>query len=116
MRFHAYLQCLGFRTLDVLKSTGFVLVENAVFLTRMKVGSPAKSITAGVYASNAFWDRSLSQTDGTIHVMTETCFPIFYAMEGTDPGGTNRMVSFVVGDFKESIHSQSVFQKPKECK
>lgn len=83
------------------------------------MGSPQSgedSLEVHVYASHSAWDDSpKTKTGGTVHVLTEDCYPVFYSTEGIDPEGHDRMVSFLVGDFHGGIDNQTVFAKPSEC-
>lgn len=94
-----------------------LLVESAKKLGTMTLGSPKNSLQTDVYVSNVPWDgQTGDKKDATIHVLTPDCYPVFFAMEGIDPDGNDRIVSTLLGNYENKIDNPSVFDIPKGCK
>jgi hypothetical protein len=97
----------------------FVLLfwqATAKLLGNIKLGNEKQSITAQMYLSHEVWDdKTNDKLDATIHVLMDDCTPIFYGMEGKDPKGSDRIMTFLIGGFQDHVTDPSVFDKPKEC-
>jgi hypothetical protein len=81
------------------------------------LGNKDKSITAQAYFSREVWDDVMhDKHDAVVHLLMDDCTPILYGMEGKDPLGKSRFLTFLVGGVQDFVTDMSVFDKPKECK
>ena len=108
---HSYSHYVSWKTSLVVSC-----LENAKPLGNIQLGNSEQSITAQMYLSHEVWDDKTNDTlDATIHVLMDDCSPIFYGMEGKDPAGNDRIMTFLIGGFQDHVTNMTVFDKPSEC-
>ena len=91
-------------------------VEDAWYFGNTTLGSPINNITAEVYVHTARWISDPTKTATVVHVLTENeCTPVLSGFHGVAPGGQDRILASLVGNYEAKIDDVSVFDVPSAC-
>lgn len=93
-----------------------MLPENAEILGDIQLGNDDDNIEATIYFYHSSWDKkSTDKNNGVVHVLMDDCTPVFFAMEGKNPRGTDTILSYLIGNYKPKVDDPSVFEIPGIC-